>query len=600
MAPPTPIRTPRPNGHATGHSGPLELLLARLEGTRQNPSGWIARCPSHDDRQASLSLTTGSDGRVLLKCHAGCTTDDVMRALGRPLTELFVEKPHTEERAPRQPATARYQISDETGALIAIHVRQDLADGKRISWRLPDGTNGLGGRKTSELPLYGIHEVDTWDPMRPVVIAEGEKATEALQVAGFQAVGTVCGASVTPGAAAIEPLRGRHVVLWPDNDQPGRDHMDKLGEQLRPIVLSLRQVNWSSAPEHGDAADTDAATVAQLIADAEWLTDRLPQPATLAELGEPANVDAWLVEGFIRPGTLIMVTGLPGASKSWAAHQLALALGAGEELFLDHYAIARPMRVLIVDEDNGEREEWRRDESLFAYMNLRREQLSTVWRLSLAGVELDQERWQVWLRSLIVALRLDVVILDPISDMHGGKELRDDPAFRSLLRFLKSLKVDHPNMATLIVHHNRKRQGSERGAPSTIEDVRGQWGQTPDVVAIMRSLGDRRIRWELLKRVPHSNLILEQQDGGGLKAVADETTAAARSQSTDDRILGAIDAGGQTAEEIRLATGLSKSGVYKGIQRLHQAHLITARPPYERVRDSDDPFDAPIPVNEED
>ena len=100
------------------------------------------------------------------------------------------------------------------------------------------------------------------------------------------------------------------------------------------------------------------------------------------------------------------------------------------------------------------------------------------------------------------------------------------------------------------------------------------------MVAIMRSLGDRRIRWELLKRVPHSNLILEQQDGGGLKAVADETTAAA------GRIDGQPDPGRDRRWRTDrrgdpLATGLSKSGVYKGI-RDYQAHLITARLPYER------------------
>lgn len=313
-----------------------------------------------------------------------------------------------------------------------------------------------------------------------------------------------------------------------------------------------------------------------------------PQPRPMAQQTEPPDVDAWLVEGFIRPGTTVMITGLPGAAKSWLVRQLAIAAGAGRSMFLDHYPITRPMRVLVLDEDNGEREEWRREERLLAYLEAKRSDVANVWRLSLAGVELDKEHWQRWLRGLILGLELDLVILDPISEMHGGKELRDDDGFRSLLRFLKQLKVDFPQLATILVHHNRKRSGQEKGAESSIEDVRGQWGQTPDVVAIMRSLADRRIRWDLMKRVPHSSLILQQADGGGLEYVADPTANVTAAQRSDGKVLAAIDAGARTAEEIQLGTGLSKSGTHKVLTRLHGAGLITKRAPYERVRDSDD------------
>jgi len=53
---------------------PLELLLSKLPGVRKSGSGWSARCPAHDDRHASLSVSSSDDGRVLLHCHAGCDT----------------------------------------------------------------------------------------------------------------------------------------------------------------------------------------------------------------------------------------------------------------------------------------------------------------------------------------------------------------------------------------------------------------------------------------------------------------------------------------------------------------------------------------------
>lgn len=45
-----------------------------------------ACCPAHDDRRPSLSLTDGTDGRLLLHCHAGCSFADIQAALrGRGL-----------------------------------------------------------------------------------------------------------------------------------------------------------------------------------------------------------------------------------------------------------------------------------------------------------------------------------------------------------------------------------------------------------------------------------------------------------------------------------------------------------------------------------
>ena len=53
----------------------LDVLLERLERVTQTPSGWMARCPGHEDRHPSLSIREGDDGRILIHCHAGCTPD---------------------------------------------------------------------------------------------------------------------------------------------------------------------------------------------------------------------------------------------------------------------------------------------------------------------------------------------------------------------------------------------------------------------------------------------------------------------------------------------------------------------------------------------
>jgi putative DNA primase/helicase len=55
--------------------------IAKALGGRKVGNGWIARCPAHDDRNPSLSLSTGTDGKVLLRCHAGCDQAQVIDAL---------------------------------------------------------------------------------------------------------------------------------------------------------------------------------------------------------------------------------------------------------------------------------------------------------------------------------------------------------------------------------------------------------------------------------------------------------------------------------------------------------------------------------------
>jgi hypothetical protein len=74
-------------------SGPLADLIGKLEGEGCNPrrrgDQWSALCPAHNDKEPSLSLREGDDGRALVKCHAGCTPEAVVAALGLSMAALF-------------------------------------------------------------------------------------------------------------------------------------------------------------------------------------------------------------------------------------------------------------------------------------------------------------------------------------------------------------------------------------------------------------------------------------------------------------------------------------------------------------------------------
>jgi hypothetical protein len=67
----------------------IDVLLDRLDAVRKSGKGYIAKCCSHQDKNPSLSLMVLSDGRILIHCHAGCSTYDVLSAIGLEMGDLF-------------------------------------------------------------------------------------------------------------------------------------------------------------------------------------------------------------------------------------------------------------------------------------------------------------------------------------------------------------------------------------------------------------------------------------------------------------------------------------------------------------------------------
>src|SRR5687767_13552976 len=70
---------------------PLAKVLANAHMKRVSKSGtgYSACCPAHDDHNPSLSISEGSDERVLLHCHAGCTLKEILAAMGLEEVDLF-------------------------------------------------------------------------------------------------------------------------------------------------------------------------------------------------------------------------------------------------------------------------------------------------------------------------------------------------------------------------------------------------------------------------------------------------------------------------------------------------------------------------------
>ena len=112
-----------------------DALLAHLDGVKRTGDGrWLARCPAHEDRRASLTVRELGDGRVLAHCFAGCSINEVVSAAGLDMTALFPEKTIVDGKPERRPFPAAdilRAVSFET--LIVSLAAAQLAKGKPLA-----------------------------------------------------------------------------------------------------------------------------------------------------------------------------------------------------------------------------------------------------------------------------------------------------------------------------------------------------------------------------------------------------------------------------------------------------------------------------------
>lgn len=267
-----------------------EMIAAALgRHSRKSGGGFMAQCPAHDDHTPSLSIDDSDDGRILVRCMAGCEQATVIKALERrglwgrrnchppaiPLRRHFSSvrwKPiiPVPPDAPPPPSThylygkpsMNWEYRSANGNLLQMVYRFDGMEGKRV---IPAVFAKKGSRQEwrwqglpAPRPLYGL---ETLFGHPHVVVTEGEKAADALRrlFAGRIPVLTWPGGSNAVDKADWTPLGNRRVYVWPDADAAGT-------KAALAVIARLAEVNTKSAdvlvPPKGvfkgwDAADAE-------------------------------------------------------------------------------------------------------------------------------------------------------------------------------------------------------------------------------------------------------------------------------------------------------------------------------------------------------
>jgi hypothetical protein len=178
---------------------------------------------------------------------------------------------------------ARYEYTDERGKVLYT-VRRHEPKGFTVRSTTGAALNQLG--RYSPV-AYRLVELLAADPSATVFVVEGEKDVDRLRAEGLVATCNAFGGGQGKWKRGHgRYLRGRDVVILPDNDRTGMEHGRAVAYALRRTAASVRLVDLPGLPHKGDVSDwLDAGhTVAELRVLAEatrrWKpgTDPLPEP----------------------------------------------------------------------------------------------------------------------------------------------------------------------------------------------------------------------------------------------------------------------------------------------------------------------------------
>jgi len=343
----------------------LHDVLGRLEKVKPISGGHMARCPVHDDSTASLSVTEGKDGRILLHCHANCATPNIVAALSLTMGDLF---PEDRDRGGMGDPLAVYEYRDERGVLLYQALRFPAAvDGKKtFRQRHPDGAGGWIWKMDGVRRV--IYHLDKIQRREVIAVVEGEKDADRLWALGLPATTNSGGAGKWRDELTAQLVEAgvKRVVIFPDNDPPGEAHSLLVARSCADAGIFVKRILLPDLPEKGDVSDwlDQGHPKADLLAiikhappfqaHASVVIKPKLELTSLADLlDEPDEAVEWVVEDRIPGGSLILLAGKPKAGKSTLARTLAFCVAAGEP-WLGAHVTHGPVWYLALEDKRSE------------------------------------------------------------------------------------------------------------------------------------------------------------------------------------------------------------------------------------------------------
>ncbi|MGH7954728.1 MAG: hypothetical protein ACREOZ_02080 [Gloeomargaritales cyanobacterium] len=218
----------------------LPLALSLLNGVKTNGSAYKALCPAHTDRNPSLSLSVGKEQELILRCHAGCSYDDVITSLKLQL------KP------------SNYTYMNENGEPVGRVSRKYDKDGNKSFYQsVPNNGKWKAGSSDTfrETPYHLPEVLSAIDRGNRIFIVEGEKDADRLIDEGHIATCNVGGVAMGWTDKHSEWLIGaKRIFIIADNDEPGLKQAWRTYDSLKTVGIDCR-ITVHTSPFAKDISD---------------------------------------------------------------------------------------------------------------------------------------------------------------------------------------------------------------------------------------------------------------------------------------------------------------------------------------------------------
>jgi len=369
-----------------------EQIAKALGNAKRVGKGWLASCPlpghgqGHGDKNPSLSISDGDDGKPLFKCHSGCDQHEVFAAIRDYglLPDIEIRDPLASIKplpALQAPVLEHEWVYvDEYGDPLFVKQRFKTSTAKGKDYKLmrcvkqPDGTHArFPGFKDTRLVPYRFPELlNAKAAGRTIFLTEGEKAADALVSIGVIATSAHAGSGSWP-EEITQYFAGAVVIMVPDNDLAGWKYAHKVAAALVPVVKSLRILDLPVEAATDDAWEwvnvlggtrqelVELAKVSPLVTSQDDVTiparlvaapqssvaepfaesaEQVAEPKT-QEPYKPFKIESWqsvkdepvnwLIEGVIPEKSFVALYGPPASFKSFIAMDIAECIASGRD-----------------------------------------------------------------------------------------------------------------------------------------------------------------------------------------------------------------------------------------------------------------------------
>jgi hypothetical protein len=458
---------------------------------RPTNNGFLTLCPAHSDSQPSLSISEGSNGRVLLYCFAQCDY--------RAIADAFVRQGANPTWFGLSPRVTLSDIAQGDRQLLATLkalgcVEQDSKVGFPVTYA--DGTQGYhfrialdgkgkwkhqSGGKASEAVFALHHErvqqviarcqavIVTESPMDAAVLLAASKWTNLPAISVLGKGNAKALSTDLHRQTLLDTLGdGGVVFVWQEPDADG--FAQAVADALQ------RPVKVISAPdtEHKDAwrlwfvLNKDWNAFAQAIRDlAAQATEVIPQQPTqekrlpdavwtpLREITRPDLNERWQVDGLIKAGNLVILSARPKTAKSIVALNLAACVATGCP-FLDR--LTEQGRALFVAFERHDLTVQR----AFA-MGLDACENFMVWDKWRFGVA-PRVNALDWWREFIVANNIRLIVFDTLAhflrpELDKVRNALNAYDYTSSVLERVAQVANETGCTFVLIHHDRKGEG---------------------------------------------------------------------------------------------------------------------------------------------